>query len=133
MSQNLLCIKVLALPLQTVNIRPLVVATVLAGLAGGRAALGRQVLTYVQAAPGAPAGCHHWAPGHGRLDPRRTHHTGGPQPGKRHSDFNSLRMVGRTAPELFLGHDGSQLLLGVAHNSGQMLDASFRIVPALGG
>ena len=49
------------------------------------------------------------------------------------SDFNSLRVVGRTAPELFLGHDGTQLLLGVAHNSGQMLDASFRIVPALGG
>ena len=49
------------------------------------------------------------------------------------ADFSSLRVVGRTAPQLFLGHDGTQLLLGVAHNSGQMLDASFRIVPALGG
>ena len=49
------------------------------------------------------------------------------------SDFNSLHVVGRTAPELFLGHDGTQLLLGVAHNSGQMLDASFRIVSTLGG
>ena len=48
------------------------------------AALGRQVLPHTQAAPGTPAGSHHWAPGHGWLDPRCTHHTGGPQPGRRH-------------------------------------------------